>query len=262
MHRLAARAAEQLPGETVQREHLAVARLAFRDLLSGLEGLNVDDYGHPVFHFNPSPGIQAGVGSALQDAQDPVVIDGRARDRGPATGREVLRDAVDARTADVAGEYLAHDRSLRIVDDVTAGRGVGVVAENLIPVVLREEGVALHTATGLAREVGHIVGSDDLEHPLLELTLWGPVDGFGRRDHKHTAIGELPLVHDRVVTVAGEAVEHVDHDQIRLGRVRDHTAELGPLVGLAREGVVGVGLQDLDALTCAELVANAQLVVD
>ncbi|MDI6710418.1 MAG: hypothetical protein QME76_07000 [Bacillota bacterium] len=105
--------------------------------------------------------------------------------------------------------------------------------------------VLLQTLHHLARQVKAEVVGEALQDGLHHQPFGALVDMLGCIFNADaTLLPQLPLVDRAVVLVPGEAVDLVHHKDVKETGpgVLDHLQELGAVVGMTCNGLVGVGL--------------------
>ena len=206
-----------LAGEQVGLVPDALAGAARLDLGVHVVPLPALDYRrHAALHADLAPAVDADVALVVQHGADGLHAELAAALGPPPAVVEV------AGGGGLGGAGVEHreDRAdaLRLVlVDLVRAVGHAVVAEDLDAVVVALEGVPLHAAQHVLREVGAVVLGHALEDGFEDDSLGAVRHALRRAQELHARLAQLGLVRGGVVAVAGEAVGLVHDDAIPVG---------------------------------------------
>ena len=172
-------------------------------------------------------------------------------------------DLSEFHAAEILPEDLRHQRRCCIIRNKPAVDQLVSERSDPVQIVSLPE-TFLDASLHFPCKLRTIVLIHRFEQAFHDDALRGVTDGFGRRDHPHTAVTELLLINGAVIAIPGEAVELVDQHCLESAfpAVCDHALELWPVVAGTAERPVDVLGDDLHSVLCCIFLADVELPFD
>lgn len=266
-HGAATVAAEQLPGQNI---------VHVRPRRSGRPGDLLDPLLHLVEqlprYYRRDPALDPDV-PPLVDACIPLVFEygvqavfippGALR-RPEAAGIQLGGDLGDVLPLGILVEDLPDDLSAGGLDRIAAVRPLHEPDREAAVVYFTGQGVLAHTPEDILGQVCGVILGGALQDGLEQDPLRTLRDRLHDGHDLHSGLLQSRLIHGRVVSVPGKAVDLIDEHPLPLPlrRVFDHLEELRPLVRGAGDRPVAVLADDLQIMFLGILSADAELLLD
>ena len=260
-----------MPAEEVRREQIIVVLTVCggRDgmLLNGrlhlLEHLFGDERGKRMFEHDARVTVLPEINAVGEQIQHAVVGNGLAVGAAHLFLLEIIVNLLGGIAVRAHLEHLLHDGGGSLidfefmVDDLIAERHRAAV-----PLAL--EGVLLEPALDVLREICRIEFSHAFKEAFEDDALGAVGDVLLRGHDAHAVLAESVAIERRVVTIAGEAVELPDEDDVKelLCAILDHALEVRAVVRLGRKRPVYVCSNDLQIVILGILRAFPDLPFD